>query len=474
MFSTNIAGGQQLLFTSNLTQLASDALTNNPAALQALYPGLNIVTSTNSYTNIWVASVTPYFYNDPTASWGTPAQLKFSTNYTLTIQTYYQYTFGNVLTFTQSASGQWTAVSLPDITTHTGIQWVTVQTTSVTNNYYDSWGTPPHTNTSSFTYVTNDVSGEYIIIPTNLCGIALSGLQATLVSTVTNSLTTATNSTSGTTNAQSYTQTSFYYVTNHVFTYYPVDCIFTNTALRQGVNKLTFVRANYDSLVGRFFQPLTNIYSQVLISDSLPVTNWFQRVVTKPDYLYTAADLLTTSSVRTDTAGNYNFANENPGTAGPGNIEPNMQITFNKVGPLLENFYGTNFILNGLSESAATTNFIWGSYDGSTNDPVVYPSGTSIANLEAQILFQILTASLPSGQRGAAYPSTQLQVSGGQPPYVWSVAGGSPALPPGLSLSAAGTISGTPTAAGTFAFTVSASGADGRVTARTLSIIINP
>ncbi len=164
-----------------------------------------------------------------------------------------------------------------------------------------------------------------------------------------------------------------------------------------------------------------------------------------------------------------------PGTAGPGNIEPNMQIVFNKVGPLLINYYyGTNFILSGLSQSAASTNFIWGTYDGTTNDPVVYPSGTSIANLEAQILFQIITALLPGGAVGVAYPATQLQVSGGQPPYTWSLASGSAALPPGLSLSAAGVISGTPTTLGTFGFTVSVGGADGRTTARPLSITINP
>ncbi len=151
-----------------------------------------------------------------------------------------------------------------------------------------------------------------------------------------------------------------------------------------------------------------------------------------------------------------------------------MEITFNKIGPLLYNFYGTNFLHNGLSELEGTTNFIWGSYDGSTNDPVVYPSGTSIASLEAQILFQIITASLPDGKVGIAYPPTQLQASGGQPPFAWSLASGSPALPPGLRLSATGTISGTPTARGTYGITVSAMGGDARATARSLSIIINP
>jgi hypothetical protein len=152
-----------------------------------------------------------------------------------------------------------------------------------------------------------------------------------------------------------------------------------------------------------------------------------------------------------------------------------MQIGFNKVGPWLQNLYDTNFIRNGLTESTATTNFIWGSFDGSTNDPVVYPSGSSIMNLEAQILFQIITASLPNGKVGLAYPATQLQAAGGVLPYSsWTWANGWPSLPPGLSISSAGVITGTPRAAGTFGLVVSVTGGDSRTITRSLSININP
>ena len=59
---------------------------------------------------------------------------------------------------------------------------------------------------------------------------------------------------------------------------------------------------------------------------------------------------------------------------------------------------------------------------------------------------------LPIGVIGTPY-STTLLAEGGNPPYTWSVASG--ALPPGLLLaSATGIISGTPTTAGTFGFTV--------------------
>jgi hypothetical protein len=59
--------------------------------------------------------------------------------------------------------------------------------------------------------------------------------------------------------------------------------------------------------------------------------------------------------------------------------------------------------------------------------------------------------SLPSGLQGAAYNQT-LTATGGTPPYSFSLDAGS--LPPGLSLAAGGALTGTPTAAGSFNFTV--------------------
>jgi len=59
---------------------------------------------------------------------------------------------------------------------------------------------------------------------------------------------------------------------------------------------------------------------------------------------------------------------------------------------------------------------------------------------------------LPSGTIGVPY-SVLLEADGGTQPYTWSIAGG--ALPPGLNINpTTGEISGTPTTAGTFGFTV--------------------
>ncbi|MBI4895560.1 MAG: PEGA domain-containing protein, partial [Candidatus Aenigmarchaeota archaeon] len=63
----------------------------------------------------------------------------------------------------------------------------------------------------------------------------------------------------------------------------------------------------------------------------------------------------------------------------------------------------------------------------------------------------INTASLSSATQGSSY-SQQISVSGGTSPYTYSILSGS--LPSGVTVSSSGLISGTPTASGTFTFTV--------------------
>jgi hypothetical protein len=79
----------------------------------------------------------------------------------------------------------------------------------------------------------------------------------------------------------------------------------------------------------------------------------------------------------------------------------------------------------------------------------------------------VTTTSLPNGTVGTAY--SQTLTAAGATPITWSIDTGS--LPGGLTLSTAGVISGTPTTANTFNFTVKATNATGSGT-KSLSIII--
>ncbi len=75
---------------------------------------------------------------------------------------------------------------------------------------------------------------------------------------------------------------------------------------------------------------------------------------------------------------------------------------------------------------------------------LITASGTPVA-------LSVATSSLPAGVTGQGY-SASLSAAGGVPPYAWALTAGT--LPAGLSLSALGALSGTPTAAGTSSFTV--------------------
>jgi subtilisin family serine protease len=82
----------------------------------------------------------------------------------------------------------------------------------------------------------------------------------------------------------------------------------------------------------------------------------------------------------------------------------------------------------------------------------------------------ITTTSLPGGAIGIAY-SQSLAATGGATPYTWSISSG--ALPSGLTLSAAGIISGTPAVSGTSSFTARVDDAAGATSSRPLSIGIS-
>jgi Putative Ig domain/Bacterial lectin len=79
-------------------------------------------------------------------------------------------------------------------------------------------------------------------------------------------------------------------------------------------------------------------------------------------------------------------------------------------------------------------------------------------------------AAPPPGWTHTVYGDT-LTESGGTAPFTWSVASGS--LPAGISLSPDGNLSGTPTATGTFAFTIQVTDANGQSATEATSISVS-
>ena len=162
-----------------------------------------------------------------------------------------------------------------------------------------------------------------------------------------------------------------------------------------------------------------------------------------------------------------------PARAGPpGTLRGPAIFQFNKVGPIYLNGTYPLFV----DQSGALLDFVWASYDGTTNSPVIYPNGTSIANLENQVLIEIAPPYLPDGTNGFLY-SAQLQTSADTPnwqaPFTWALAPASPGLPPGLNLSASGLISGLAGQGGFYNFVVQAVDAIGRTEQKSYAINVH-
>ena len=174
--------------------------------------------------------------------------------------------------------------------------------------------------------------------------------------------------------------------TNAVTTNVVVDL-----ALRPGVDKLSFQQGRYDSMFGQFIT-VTNQYVDHYVTNYSLKTQNTQRVLTQPDILFAAADLgvdaggnpIYMSRTDTSTWANNDALNGQTTLAGPGVIQPEVAIIFSKLGPY---YYNVGPPFNYLDEGTGIPGFVvWGSFDGTTNAPVVYPDGVSIQDLEQQVL----------------------------------------------------------------------------------------
>lgn len=164
---------------------------------------------------------------------------------------------------------------------------------------------------------------------------------------------------------------------------------FVNQAVRPGVEKVTFQSGQYDSIIGAFIA-VTNVWTDTYISNSTAVSQTVQRVINQPDILIVAEDLGTADGypvffIRTDTSGwnNNDAINGATTLAGPGTIEGPISFRYSKVGPYFMN--QDPFLLDEFNQ--LSTGLVWGSFDGTTNAPIVFPSGTSIQAYQAQVIY---------------------------------------------------------------------------------------
>ena len=475
---------QTSLYTSNLTALVMASRTNDPATLVALFPGLEIGGSSNWLTVASNPIVTITFVVDPGSPAGTLPHAVVTTNGWISFfETNYLTAFANVIFTTNFFPNSFH--------TNTPAQLVTV---TVAVPYGSPVGTLPTTKVSTnYITLTNVPSGDYYLIPPGTCGPEFIYPTPSF-----DTFTTTTNVVVTGTNFQGffYSQSVVTHFTNHAFAVYACTLVTNTPDFYQGIQRIQYIRVpdtNFDSYNGVFYHPITNTYTMVVKTNGNQyVTRTFQRIVRNPDIRFVAADMATGPSdplhgVATAARNlNFNPAHILNNLAGPGTITPPTVITFEKVGPVF--FNATGDVLNGTPYFTETPGgdvndfyygvyFVWASYDGSTNDPIVFPNGTSLANLQSQVLFQVSPTSLPDGVLNTAYDSADATFSatGGQAPYSWSLATNSPALPQGLNLSTAGVVSGTPTGTnGLYDFTIQLTDHAARTLQLNYSINITP
>ncbi len=129
------------------------------------------------------------------------------------------------------------------------------------------------------------------------------------------------------------------------------------------------------------------------------------------------------------------------------------------------NINSSTGIISGIPTAAGTFNVTVKVSDTTSN------AASRNFSLTVYLPLAISTASpLPTGQVNVSYSAPPFAASGGLPPYTWTATG----LPPGLSLSAAGVITGTPTLAGGFTPRVIVTDAAGNSTPMNFLLTVIP
>jgi len=157
--------------------------------------------------------------------------------------------------------------------------------------------------------------------------------------------------------------------------------VFATTGLRGGLNKLTFQKVYYDSVLGLGFTAYTQSYNDyVVATNSQVLRQVVLRPVIQPDIVFTVADVGGAFGARTGTGTwlNNGAINGVFDLGGPGVITPQVVLTFNEQLPYFQNqtpFFVTEpVITDPNARFFGLLGPTWASFDGSTNAPIIYPA----------------------------------------------------------------------------------------------------
>lgn len=403
--------------------------TNTEAQVQALYPGLNITGRT--WTNVLVNRTNYIYTNSPWMPVGTPPIL--TPVVTKNIQLLYNYTYDNVYTnyggtntedvirlVTVSSGNQSGNPWMPVGATGTVTNTIEIRTNRVTGgimimaNVAGAGGTNQPTPD-----VTNNLAG-YKFIYTNPypLRVAVTNLIASTGDVPAASTNAVEDPGTGEpvdpgTGTNVVTYFAQYMASSHdVYEYLVYPITWSSTTATEGDTNATgitlyrpglgsnfrFQRVNFDGLVGSTFTPTNMFFSNIFYMDMSSTTNPYaqldstmiRRQINWPDIIFSAADLGTDSGATSPNNTWLNHSADNRvGTsgelAGPGVIVPGGDLeTYTTLLDVWLNQYGGPA---ALFEQENGRYNLWASFDGTTNDPVIYPisSTRTLKWLEEQL-----------------------------------------------------------------------------------------
>lgn len=184
-------------------------------------------------------------------------------------------------------------------------------------------------------------------------------------------------------------------------TWNPVNTGETNSAgttnfqgIFGGVNKITYLKVGFDSLLGTAFTPITYTYTIPVVTNGRLESLHVARTVTQPDIIFAAGDLtvepfnVTPNNYPNPYIRTFGFGTNGLVTTGVNavtatTISPQEIITFNDAGPA---YFNENPSFLDSQQFIIYPTLQWASFNGSTNAPVLYPNEASIVALEQQVL----------------------------------------------------------------------------------------
>jgi len=427
------------IFSVDLRWFSKESKTNTPASFKQfvmtnqwwgpVYTNLNVPPLLVLETNVtwkmgWTTNVTPYLTNFPWTPVGQPATLVYLTNKYRIFKPSYDYIFGNVITNIHVPADKSEVLYRSWEVTPNAPLWSVIGSVPTTTNYT--------------TTVLNDdfPNGEIIILPTtNVVGYHFTDMQFEEVNTLTNILTPTNNLANpggalpgqggglgaggaAITNFVGVMEDEVWQSTNHAYLAYPI-VLQTNALLLGGIDKISYVRMQGDSLVttnystSRFLKDykypnlekqtftyvipnsavgLTNAalpsyqYEMDYVTNGIRKTGKFIKFFTRPDVMFTAINappsIMSTNTPPSIVDNNSINGMQTAGLSGPGVIQAaaSMNIVFNKI--------GIHWELDPLwfyNEENQAPGWIWGHFDGSMNEPMVFPNSQTILDLERQI-----------------------------------------------------------------------------------------